>query len=153
MSNATFRGACLCGSVTFEADAPSLFCCHCHCAWCRAAHGAAFVTWVGVADAQFRITGDATLTWYQSTEQSRRGFCGRCGSTLFFASTLAPGEMHITRASIDGPIDLMPEAHVFVEHAVPWLPIDDDLPRVDGTTAKGLQAYAVIPARSRTKRD
>ena len=39
----------------------------------------------------------------QSSQQSRRGFCPTCGTTLFFASTLCPGEMHIARHGDSGP--------------------------------------------------
>ena len=44
-----FEGRCLCGEVRFAIGAPTLFFAHCHCRWCREAHGAAFVSWVGAA--------------------------------------------------------------------------------------------------------
>jgi hypothetical protein len=58
------RGSCLCGAVRFEADLPTLFLCHCHCHWCRVAHGAAFVTWTGVKAEKLRQLGDRPF-WYR----------------------------------------------------------------------------------------
>lgn len=124
-------GGCLCGAVRFSAAPPTLFCCHCHCAWCRKAHGAAFVTWFGVPAAAFSLPSAETLRWYASSAESERGFCSRCGSTLFFRSRLAPGEVHVALACADGPIDREPTAHIFSEAAVPWVQLGDALPRLD----------------------
>lgn len=126
-----FPGECLCRAVRFVAAAPSLFCGHCHCRFCRQAHGAAFVTWVGFPRAGVRIVADAeALRWYQSSQQSRRGSCARCGSMLFFESTVAPGETHVARACIPGAIDRQPEFHTFYDHKVDWVSIDDGLPKL-----------------------
>jgi hypothetical protein len=130
--NDSITGGCLCGAVRYEADLPSLFCVHCHCRFCRRAHGAAYVTWFGVKEAGFRLTeGADALRWYASSKQSRRGFCAHCGTTLLFQSQVSPAEMHIALASADGPIDRAPTAHVFFDQRAAWLASGDDLPRLD----------------------
>ena len=96
-----FEGRCLCGAVGFAIAPPTLFFAHCHCRDRREAHGAAFVSWVGSAEERFRfLPGSAEPRWYASSQQSRRGFCPTCGTTLFFASTLCPGEIHVVRTAI-----------------------------------------------------
>ena len=130
-----FTGGCLCGAVRFAVTAPTKWCAHCHCSLCRRAHGAAFVTWFGVERPQFEITsGDELLSWYQSTPEARRGFCGRCGSTLFFESERWPDEIHIALAHMDGPIDRPPGVHVFYDTHVDWAMPGDDLRRLGGAT-------------------
>ena len=124
-------GGCLCGAIRFEVAPPTKWCAHCHCSICRRAHGAAFVTWFGVDESQFEMTsGDEQLAWYRSTPPARRGFCSRCGSTLFFESDDWPGEIHIALANMDGPIDREPGAHVFFDTHVAWVEIGDDLRRL-----------------------
>ncbi|MCP4897924.1 MAG: GFA family protein [bacterium] len=131
MNAEVIRGSCLCGTVTYETRAPTLFCAHCHCQFCRRAHGAAVVTWFGVAEDTFRlISGETHLTWYDSSEQSRRAFCAKCGTTLLFASKLCPGEMHIALATATTPIDQEPQVHVFVDQKVSWIHCSDTLPRL-----------------------
>lgn len=143
----TLTGGCLCGKVRYEVDPPTLFFAHCHCDYCRRAHGAAFVTWVGAAESRFRLTaGEDRLRWHASSALSRRGFCGDCGTTLFFVSTLCPGEIHVTRASFDGPVDRAPQLHCFWDQHVDWAPVGDDLPRFD-STHEGLSKYRVVPPR------
>ncbi len=144
-STDTIVGGCLCGVVRFEASPPTLFCAHCHCHWCRRAHGAAFVTWFGVREGSFAITSGAdVLRAFASSAQSDRGFCSRCGTTMLFRSSLAPGEVHIALACADVPIDRAPSAHIFYDAHVPWLDLRDDLPKYDRDHA-ALSKYQAIP--------
>ncbi len=124
------RGSCRCGAVGFEVRMPTLWCAHCHCTQCRRSHGAAFVTWFGIAEDQFRLDGDgATLRWYQSSPEAQRGFCSQCGTPMLFRSSRWPGEMHVALAVMDEPIDRAPQAHVFHDTHVDWMTLGDDLPR------------------------
>jgi hypothetical protein len=138
-------GGCLCGAVRFSVEPPTLFCCHCHCSWCRRAHGAAFVTWFGAREGAFTVTGDA-LRWHRSSEQSERGFCATCGTKMFFRSTLAPGEVHVALGCADDtgltPLPT-PSLHVFAEARAPWLNMKDDLPTFDRDHA-ALRKYQAI---------
>ena len=131
----TVQGGCLCGAVRFEIELPSKWCAHCHCTMCRRAHGAGFVTWVGVEQSQFRmLAGEDELTWYHSSPPARRGFCRQCGSTLFFQSTRWPTEMHVVLANVDGPIDRAPTAHVYYDSHADWIVVNDGLDRHDETS-------------------
>jgi hypothetical protein len=121
--------------VRFEVDGPTKWAAHCHCSLCRRAHGAAFVTWFGVPDEQFRFTaGEAETGWYASTPEARRGFCRSCGSTMFFISERWEGETHIAIAHMDGPIDREPTAHVFFDTHVPWIVLGDQLKKLGGSS-------------------
>lgn len=123
-------GECLCGAVRFRADWPSLFVAHCHCTMCQRAHGAAFVTWVSVPSRQAHIDDpDAMLRWHQSSLEAERGFCGSCGSSLFFRSKRWPNELHIARANFIGEVDRTPQVHAFYDTHVDWIGMDDGLPR------------------------
>lgn len=127
----TATGSCLCGDLRFSATLPSKWMAHCHCTLCQRAHGAGVVTWVGFEAGQVRIDDpQARLQWYESTPGAKRGFCRRCGSTLFFRSTRWPGELHVVRSNFDTPLDREPQLHVFYDTHVHWLPTaDDGLPR------------------------
>ena len=125
------RGTCLCGDLQFEAQLPTQWVAHCHCSLCQRAHGAPVVTWVGFqADQVHIVDPHARLQWYESTPGAERGFCRRCGTTLFFRSQRWAGELHIVRSNFDGPVDREPQMHVYFDTHAPWLPLaDDDLLR------------------------
>ena len=101
----------------------------------RRAHGAAFVTWVGFASAQFRFTkGEATLTRSKTGTDATRSFCGTCGTTLTYEGPRWAGEIHVARANIDGRLDRAPSGHVYVDHKASWWTITDDLEQFGGET-------------------
>jgi hypothetical protein len=128
-------GGCLCGAVRFEVTPRTKWCAHCHCSLCRRAHGAAFVTWFGVKRSSFElVAGSDDLSWYRSTPQARRGFCSRCGSTIFFESERWADEVHNALAHMDGSIDRSPTAHVFYDAHVDWVHLGDNLQRRGGST-------------------
>ena len=121
----TAHAQCLCGDITLDATLPSKWVAHCHCSLCRRAHGAAFVTWVGM-DAARCVIGDAKrqLRWYASTPGAERGFCGHCGAMLFFRSERWPGELHIALAHFTTPVDRAPQVHAYWQDHVEWANVD-----------------------------
>ena len=124
------HGSCLCGAVTFTAALPSMWVAHCHCTRCQRAHGAPFVTWVGVEAGLAQVLDrQGVLQWFVAPEGGSRGFCGRCGSPMFFRSERWPGELHIARALFLAPIDREPQMHVYYDSHVDWVALPDSLPR------------------------
>lgn len=125
------QGGCLCGAVRVRVRWPSLWVAHCHCTRCQRGHGAAYVTWVGMPEDRVSIEDpQGQLDWYASSPGAQRGFCRRCGSSLFFRSQRWPGELHIARANLEGETDRAPGEHVFWDTHADWASIDRD----DGLT-------------------
>ncbi len=122
-------GSCLCGAVAFVAEFPSKWVAHCHCTRCQRAHGAAFVTWVGMDADRVLIEdrGDA-LQWFESPGRGERAFCRVCGSSMFFRSANWPGELHVARALFFGAVDREPQVHAYYDTHVQWARVDDGLP-------------------------
>ena len=55
-----------------------------------------------------------------------------------------PGGMHLYAASLEDPTDFKPTFHVNYQSKLPWLDMDDDLPKYNGTllhTDKDLGGY------------
>lgn len=129
----SLAGSCLCGAVTYTASLPSKWCAHCHCGMCRKAHGAGYVTWAGFEATRVSIgKHNGQLEWYESSPGAQRGFCRRCGSTLFFRSQRWAGELHIAVGGMDDEPDRLPGANAFFDAHVDWIPIDHSLKQVDG---------------------
>ncbi|MBI5279546.1 MAG: GFA family protein [Burkholderiales bacterium] len=125
----TTRGSCLCGSVHFAVGLPTRWVAHCHCTRCQRAHGAAFVTWVGADAAKSQVDDPrGVLRWYDSGTGASRGFCGSCGSPMFFKSPQWAGELHIARALFTEPVDREPQMHGYYDTHVGWFQVADGLP-------------------------
>jgi hypothetical protein len=128
-------GACLCGAVRFTASLPSLFCAHCHCSMCRRNHGAAYVTWIGVARERLALEAGADLLKrFASSEHGSRTFCSRCGTSLFCENAAHPERVDIPLASLSGPIDRGPQLHAYFDDRAEWTEVCDALPRLGGRT-------------------
>jgi hypothetical protein len=135
VSESTASGACLCEAVQFELKLPSNWVAHCHCSMCRRAHGAPYVTWISVPRDRFEVkAGAEQLSSYRSSADSVRRFCKICGSSLVFESDRWPGEVHISRANIPGPVDREPGVHAFFSDKADWVRVEDSLPRRGGTS-------------------
>ena len=122
------RGHCLCGGISFAITPPTKFVVHCHCESCRRAHGAPLYTSVGVRDPQFRVlAGAELLTTFESSPGVRRSFCSRCGSPMLYRSERWPGQVHVSGALIDGPLDRAPQGHVNYGERLSWVDGIDSL--------------------------
>lgn len=64
--------------------------------------------------------------------------------TLFLASTACPGEIHVARPSIPGPIDREPQCHVFYDQRADWAQPGDSLPRYTSDDP-GLEKFRSVP--------
>ena len=108
-------GACLCGGVRYRLAAEPTATYACHCAECRRQTGYLLAT-AEVARGAVRLDAEATLRWFESSPGTRRGFCARCGSVLFWEREASPNR-YVTLGSLNGPSGLRIERHVFMEEA------------------------------------
>ena len=53
---------------------------------------------------------------------------------MFFKSQRWPDEMYVARALLTDPLDRDPTVHLYYDNHVPWLAVNDDLPKRPGTT-------------------
>lgn len=118
------KGSCLCGAVKFEADEPLRQVVACHCTQCRKTSGHYWAA-TSVPHDRFRLTEDAGLRWFQSSASARRGFCGICGSTLFWEPT-GGTTMHIGAGTLDGATGLHIGEHWYVRDKGDYYVIDGD---------------------------
>lgn len=131
MMRGELSGRCLCGRIRWRAPGPALWAGHCHCESCRRATSAPVTSFFGVP--QNSVTWNGELSLYPSSPGAERGFCGHCGSQMFFRSERWPEEIHLYAASLDDPTLFEPKAHYHYAERVPWLNVVDDLPKHDGS--------------------
>ena len=85
-----------------------------------------------VATAAYRqslmIEGEQAITWYSATPGFRRGFCGTCGSHLFWDRD-GSDTVSIYAGSLNQPSGLRVVQHIFVDDMADYTLINDALPR------------------------
>ncbi len=107
-------GKCHCGRVRYEIAGPVRQVVECHCESCRRITGSLWHA-TGARLADLTITDDQqALKWYRSSENVARGFCGHCGSTMFFQRDGAD-TITITAGSLDQPTGLHLKMRIFTD--------------------------------------
>lgn len=129
------EGGCLCGKVRFRVAAPMLDSGYCHCRMCQKNSGSPVIAYATFPVGAFSWTR-GTPGSYASSPGARRRFCPDCGSYMMFQRDDLPNEISVNVGAFDDPTAFPPRSHIFTESRVPWLHIDDDLPRLQGYGAK-----------------
>lgn len=129
---AGLSGGCLCGGVRFLMSERPAGVVNCHCGQCRRFHGHIGAYVVVPQDTVF-FEADATLAWYRSSEIARRGFCSRCGSSLFWKGD-GKAEVEIAAGSLDQPTGLTTQAEGYVAGKADYYGITSGLPCFAGST-------------------
>jgi len=127
-------GSCLCGAVKFSVDGPLREVVFCHCGQCRRQTGLYYAS-TNAAEKDLTVEGAENLTWYQSSDEGRRGFCKHCGSALFW-KYLGQDDISIQAGSLDMPTALTPGYHIFCADKGDFYAITDDLPQYAKSSPK-----------------
>ena len=101
----------------------------CHCSQCRKQSGHFWAS-IDIPQTALTFTRDDGLRWFQSSERVRRGFCGTCGSNLFWDG---PGShLSIFAGTIDGESGLTLAGHIYCADKGDYYQIADGLPQAGG---------------------
>ncbi len=121
------KGSCLCKAVTFEVSSSLPGPDACHCTQCRKSSGHYFTS-TDVARSALKIQGDNKITWFQSSEKVRRGFCSICGSSLFW-DPIYKDFIAIAMGAFDLPTQTKLKMHIHVASKGDYYDITDSLPQ------------------------
>jgi hypothetical protein len=122
---AAITGGCLCGACRYEAHGEPIDVGVCHCRNCQKATGAPLYARVRMAGDAVSLSGP--VGWYASSEHVLRGFCTRCGTSLF--SKRADGAtISLLMGSLDTPDRFAPSRQIWLSHKQAWVDLGGDLP-------------------------
>jgi hypothetical protein len=120
-------GGCLCGGVRYEVRGPLRPIVACHCTQCRRMTGH-YLAATAAHEGEFVVAESSRLRWFQSSANARRGFCERCGSTLFWHG-VGRDYISIAAGSIDGPTGLALVQHIHTADKGDYYSLEDGVPQ------------------------
>ena len=120
----TRTGGCLCEAVTYTVTGPMRPVIACHCEQCRKTSGH-HVAATSAPRAAIAIEGEPV--WFASSGSAQRGFCGVCGSNLFWDGGVS-ANMSIFAGTLDDASGLALAGHIFTDDKGAYYEIDDGLP-------------------------
>jgi hypothetical protein len=108
-------GGCLCGAVRFSALPEKMTMDVCHCSMCRRWSGGAWMT-VFCTDVAFE--DESAIGVFNSSDWAERGYCTKCGSTLFWRTK--DRKMNTVSAqSFDDPSVFHFEQQIYIDSKPP----------------------------------
>lgn len=121
------KGSCLCGAVRFEVTGELPGPDACHCSQCRKSSGHVFAS-TDVPRSALTVEGADKVTWFQSSEKVRRGFCSICGSSLFW-DPIFKDWTGIAMGALDTPSHTKLRIHIHVADKGDYYDISDGVPQ------------------------
>lgn len=123
-------GSCLCGNVTYTIEGSATDVGACHCNMCR--------RWTGSPGMAIHLTaapvieGETHMTWYGSSEWAERGFCGTCGSSLFYRLKGETPQYYLHAGSLDDQSALVLKEQIFIDEKPGYYDFAGDIPAMTG---------------------
>lgn len=121
------KGSCLCGAITFKVSGDLAPPTACHCSRCRK-HTGHFEAGTDIPRSALTVEGADKVTWYQSSDKVRRGFCSICGSSLFF-DIVHVDRIGVSMGAFDTPTGTKLSMHIFVADNGDYYDIADGVPQ------------------------
>ena len=125
---APITGRCYCGRTQLVATARPQTVTYCHCSDCRRLSGAPVAAFAAFAPHLVTFTPSRGPR-KSFTKGVDRWFCLDCGTQLCATYDYLPDQIYLPLGLLDQAAELAPTGHSHADSALPWLHIDDDLPR------------------------
>ena len=133
-------GGCLCGGVRYQLTGACRDIINCHCENCRRTHGH-IAAYTSVIRSDLVLVNQQTLQWYHDkSPDTYRGFCNRCGASLFWDARDDGGKVAVSAGSLDDSGELKTIGHVYVSEAGKYYQINDELPSFETSNSGALES-------------
>ena len=114
MSDVELTGGCLCGAVRYRVTGAEPHFDACHCSMCRRFSGGVFLAVEVPAEGLTWESGEDEIATHASSDWAERGFCRRCGSSLFWRMPEG-GMMALAAGTLDSLEGLEFASEIFID--------------------------------------
>ena len=123
------KGFCECQGVVFELIGELRDVVFCHCSQCRKTSGHYWAA-TQVSKGNLNLIKATSLSWYDSSDKARRGFCSVCGSSMFYERK-GIDKISVSAGSLEIPTSLDRMRHIYVASKGDYYDISDELPQFE----------------------
>ena len=123
------KGSCECQGVVFELIGELRDVVFCHCSQWRKTSGHYWAA-TQVSKGNLNLIKATSLSWYDSSDKARRGFCSVCGSSMFYERK-GIDKISVSAGSLEIPTSLDRMRHIYVASKGDYYDISDDLPQFE----------------------
>ena len=125
MKKLSLKASCLCGDIQFRTQGYNRNVQNCHCIQCMKTHGH-YAAYTNIEEQNVKFLKKITLKWFRSSKRAKRGFCNKCGASLFF-KVIDSNLLHIAAGMFNGPTKLNTTMNIFVKGKSDYYKLDNRL--------------------------
>ena len=125
MKKLSLKASCLCGGIQLRTQGYHRDVQNCHCMQCMKTHGH-YAAYTNVQEQNVKFFKKKTLKWFKSSKRARRGFCKKCGASLFF-KVISSNNISIAAGMFNGPTKLNTKMNIFVKGKLDYYKLDNRL--------------------------
>ena len=117
--------SCLCGGIQLKTKGPLRHVSNCHCRQCMKTHGN-YAAYTNALEKDIKFIKKRTLKWFKSSKKARRGFCNKCGASIFF-KFLGSDDISIAAGMFQNPTKLKTTKNIFVKGKLDYYKLNNTL--------------------------
>jgi len=127
MKKVFLKASCLCGGIQFKTKGYHRDIHNCHCIQCMKTHGH-HAAYTCVEEQNIKFIKKRTLKWFRSSKRAKRGFCSKCGASIFFKA-LGKKDIHIAAGMFNRTVKLKTIANIFTKSKLDYYKLDRHIPK------------------------
>jgi len=118
---------CLCGGVKFKTYGKLRYVSNCHCIQCVKTHGN-YAAYTSCKESNIKFLHKKTLSWYKSSDKAKRGFCKKCGASIFYKRNNS-SHISISAGMFKNPTCLKTKINIFTKGKLDYYVLNNKLPK------------------------
>jgi len=119
--------SCLCGGIQLKTKGPLRHVSNCHCHQCMKTHGN-YAAYTSSLEKDIKFIKKRTLKWFRSSKKAKRGFCNKCGASIFF-KFIKNDTISISAGLFKNPTGLKEKINIFVKNKLDYYKLNSNLPK------------------------
>ena len=120
---------CLCGGIKIKIVGKLRHVINCHCTQCMKTHGN-YATYTNAHEENITFINKISLKWYNSSNFAKRGFCSKCGASVFYKIKKSK-TISISAGMFSNPTKFKTQSNIFTKGKLDYYKLDPNLPKFD----------------------
>jgi len=116
---------CLCGGIKIRVIGKLRSVSNCHCSQCMMTHGN-YAAYTACKKDDMKFLSKKTLKWYKSSNNAKRGFCNKCGASIFF-KRINSDYISISAGIFKNPTGLKSKRNIFIKGKLDYYALNNKL--------------------------
>ncbi len=118
---------CLCESIKFKIKGKLRHIKNCHCNQCMKTHGN-YAAYTACNENDIIFLNKKNLKWYQSSKIAKRGFCAKCGASIFYKK-FDSNKVSVAAGMLSNPTKLKTISNIFTKKKMDYYKLDKKIPK------------------------